>query len=271
VLSIGLATQVWVAGPIMGLCWQLHGRSPHVGAMRLRVMTYNIKYYKTQNDEQDLKAIWTQIAAANPDILLLQDATNSEHGPLGELLRGWSICVFGQYVIASRLPLSNAQVGSISFFGQSHTYLRCQLRAGSRLIDVYNVHLLTPRFGLVSIKNFEGISDLQTETSDRLVQAHELAKDLKADTLPAIVAGDFNAPLQSIVCQTIMQDKKQDAFAAAGRGYGYTYGHSLRFRHSFVRIDHIFADSTLSVIDCWAGKADGSDHRPVIADIALPQ
>jgi endonuclease/exonuclease/phosphatase family metal-dependent hydrolase len=234
-------------------------------------MTYNIKYYKTGHESSELNAIKLEITKAKPDLLLLQDANNAVNGPIGALLRGWNVRALGQYAIASRLPLSDAQLGSISFLGRNHPYLRCQLMVGPQVIRVYSVHLLTPRSGLAAIKHREGISEFELETKVRLVQAQELTDDLKRESSPVILAGDFNAPLQSLVCRTVMHGRLQDAFAAAGRGYGYTYGHSLRLGQSFVRIDHIFVDPRLAVADCWTGDASGSDHRPVIADITIPQ
>jgi len=270
-IAISLVSLIWVAWPIMGFCWPISGRPPDVTAARLRVMTYNIKYYKTRNVDGDLSAIAKQITEAKPDLLLLQDASASLDGRIAELLRGWNVCAFGQYVIASRLPLSESHVGSISFFGHSHSYLRCQLQVGTRFISIYDVHLLTPRSGLAAIRYREGISEFESETRARLVQAGELAEDLQRETLPVIVAGDFNAPLASMVCRRATRGRLLDAFANAGRGYGYTYGHSLKFGKSFVRIDHVFVDPRLGVTDCWAGDASGSDHRPVIADIVIPR
>jgi len=84
------------------------------------------------------------------------------------------------------------------------------------------------------------------------------------------VAGDFNAPVQSIVCRKLMRHGLTDAFSTAGQGYGYSFGHELRLvAHSYVRLDHILASRHWRVERCWTGGADASDHRPVIADLVL--
>ena len=62
----------------------------------------------------------------------------------------------------------------------------------------------------------------------------------------------------------------QDAFGAAGRGYGYTYGHTLRPRWSYMRLDHILFSRDFVALDSRAGSAVGSAHRPVVADLAYP-
>ena len=69
--------------------------------------------------------------------------------------------------------------------------------------------------------------------------------------------------------RTLLALGLRDAFASAGRGYGYTYGHTLRPAFSFLRIDHVLVGPEFEVRDCFVGGDEGSDHRPVIADIAL--
>ena len=59
----------------------------------------------------------------------------------------------------------------------------------------------------------------------------------------------------------------RDAFSSAGWGYGFTHGHSLRPHFSTTRIDHILVSHELGVADCFVGGKEGSDHRPVIADL----
>ena len=61
----------------------------------------------------------------------------------------------------------------------------------------------------------------------------------------------------------------RDAFAAGGRGYGHTHGHSLKPRFSFLRIDHILVSPSLGVRNCYVGSQYASQHRPVIADLLV--
>ena len=62
----------------------------------------------------------------------------------------------------------------------------------------------------------------------------------------------------------------RDAFATAGRGWGHTYGHRMRPRFSFLRIDHVLVSDDVEVVRAFTGGKDASDHRPVIADLRLP-
>lgn len=89
------------------------------------------------------------------------------------------------------------------------------------------------------------------------------------------MAGDFNSPDHSLVCEPLRQAGLTDAFAQGGRGYGYTYGHFLLknrvpyLRASWIRIDHIMASSGLRAQTCWVGTRGASDHRLVVADFVL--
>jgi len=84
-----------------------------------------------------------------------------------------------------------------------------------------------------------------------------------------IVGGDLNAPPASLASRTLTDSGLVDAFAAGGRGYGYTFGHSLRLRRSFLRLDRILVSRHFAVVAAHVGSATGSDHRPVIADLVL--
>jgi endonuclease/exonuclease/phosphatase (EEP) superfamily protein YafD len=83
------------------------------------------------------------------------------------------------------------------------------------------------------------------------------------------VAGDLNAVESSPIVRTLLALGLRDAFSSAGRGYGYSHGHSLRLRHDFLRIDHILVSPQVGVMDSFVGQSNASDHRPVIADLVL--
>ena len=259
-----VACLLWVAGPLMGFCWHTPA-PPAAGGARLRVMTYNV--------DQDLNnaAALQQIEDAHPDLLLVQEAAS---GPPEELvaLHGWHVVgpVHG-CLIASRLPLLDVQVRQLRPAPAWRQYLRCRIRVGARTVTVYDLHLDTPRWGLEALRRegVQGLRDFDAETASRTERAAGVAADLRSERGPIIVAGDLNAPVQSLVCRALTGTGLRDAFSASGRGYGYTYGHRLRVRQSYVRIDHILTSREWRTLACWTGGTDGSDHSPVIADLFL--
>jgi len=260
---------LWVAGPMMGFTWSSPAAAS-AGRPSLRVMTYNIKWSR-----RDLPAVADQIAHADPDLLLLQD----NGGKLFEILRdthpGWSVERVAQYVVATRLPLADvserALVPAAAKDDRVGTALRCRVRLGDVWITVYNVHLITPRSGLGPVREGEsdGVEMLARNSAERLAEAEGLARCVQAEEGPLIVAGDLNAPEPSLVCRQLTSLGLADAFSAAGRGYGYTYGHSLHALYPFLRLDHILMSGEFAAASCRAGGTEGSDHCPVVADLWL--
>ena len=94
-----------------------------------------------------------------------------------------------------------------------------------------------------------------------------LVRGIVASAHPVILAGDLNADEHSPVVRSLLATGLRDAFGSAGLGYGYTYGHDLRPGFSFLRIDHVLVAGSIGVRDCRVGGRDGSEHRPVIADL----
>lgn len=256
----------WTAGPLMGGCWNVSTsmeRSP--GAPHLRVMTYNVKWGRNWD------AARAEIARANPDLLLLQDAGSFPGTDFQSLLPGWSRLSADQYLIASRYPLADQEQVPFPPPDKERGFLLATVRLGDTRVRVGSVHLRTPREGLTAVRERgrDGLQQFQAECAYRLLQARTVATRLRTETGPMVIAGDLNAPVQSMVCQALFHLGLADAFSTASWGYGYTYGHTLRPGLSYMRIDHVLVSPHWHVERCWTGGTEGSDHRPVIADLSL--
>jgi endonuclease/exonuclease/phosphatase family metal-dependent hydrolase len=271
----------WIVGPIMGFTWASRGPvEPAAGGGSLRLMTCNIKYGR-----RDLPALLEDVARFKPDVVLLQDVEHAMSGPLGAFFRDWNVCSQGQFVIASRWPLIKVGMRPAPAQEDLDGYLlRVILQFGGRPIALYNVHLLSPREGLNAMRVArkrpaiftEAIQELQDNVERRVIEARAVAALVRQEPGPVILAGDLNAPDQSLEGQTLREANLHDAFAEGGRGYGYTYGHFLlRSRMpwlpgvSWMRIDHILLSPGLESRRCWTGTDAASDHRPVFADLAV--
>ena len=249
----------------MGFTWSVQG---HREGVRVRVMTYNVQSWVARN----ISAIAAEIAHANPDILCLQDARGALDGQIGVILKDRHVAAFGQYVIASRFPVNGQSVGNIRFDEHPHTYLKAAVDVRGTRVIVASAHFLTSRDALSAFRSVKGwknaVSLIKNDFENRLTQARLLSADLASSRDPVIVTGDFNVPSTSMVFD-VLGSVGRDAFAEGGRGYGYTFGHSLGPRQSFVRIDHILISQHFDAIQAYAGGARGSDHRPMIADLVL--
>ena len=257
------------------------------GASPMRFMTYNIKAYLAKHRPGGFDVLAQEVARHDPDILVMQDAGDfarlRQQQPelAASVFAGRSVHVQGQYIVVSRYPLRDCRPGDLSLPGGGYDYVRCTVTVHGVDVDVVTAHLVSPRHGLAATRRdpAEGIDDWEQNFNDRLAQSQHLAADLRQrrsfapPTRALIVAGDLNAPETSPVIRSLLNLGLRDAFSAGGRGYGYTYGHALEARSaffgSFLRIDHILVSPGIGVAGCFAGGAQASEHRPVIADLLL--
>ncbi|MDQ6627197.1 MAG: endonuclease/exonuclease/phosphatase family protein [Pseudomonadota bacterium] len=269
----------WLAAPVaalaltasvgMGLAW--HPAKPGDGAVR--VMTYNAKVMNAMARPGGVEALAREVARHHPDVVVMQDAGRLMHGRVsgvGPPLFGLpEIYGAGQYVFASRLPLHDCTSGQADTRGEPFHYARCSVGVGPAAFVLVTAHFESPRTGLNAARHegVDGIESWRRNQADRLAQSRGLAQALAGNTGALVLAGDLNAPESSEVVGNLLGIGLRDAFSTAGRGYGYTYGHTLRPAVSFLRIDHILVGPAIGVVDCFAGGDDASDHRPVIADL----
>jgi vancomycin resistance protein VanJ len=115
-------------------------------------------------------------------------------------------------------------------------------------------------------------------------QARLLSDFVDAQTLPVILTGDFNAQHLNR-SHGILTEHLADTWLEAGSGFGNTFpGASTADSPAskrpalfgvdmpkwLVRIDYVFVSDDWQTIDARIGPWDGhSDHRPVIAEVAL--
>jgi endonuclease/exonuclease/phosphatase (EEP) superfamily protein YafD len=252
----------WVLGPLMGFCFAVV-RPSAPPDRRFRVMTYNVKYARG-----DTGAVTNEVLTADPDLLLMQDANRqvTTYPRFAAFLRTRHVEMEGFYLVASRFPLSPLEYRPLG----PDWYVRTRIENASFPIAVYNVHLMTPRDGLKAMRDWseEGFSEIMESARVRLAQVAQLNADLDREVGPVLLAGDLNAPPESLVLRRLKSDRLRDAFSAAGRGYGYTYGHALKPYVSYMRIDHLLFSREFVALDSWVGGRSGSAHRPVVADLA---
>lgn len=271
-LWLPIVCVLWVLGPIMDFSWSLSPTRQAPMGVPLRVMTWNIKY-----GFHDVAPLLEELDRRQPDVVLFQDAIGCLKGPLGEYFKGWEVRSSGQYLIASKYPLSQADVQQLpSSSRKEENFFRCRVRVGDAVVSLYNVHLKTPRRSLNALRKVrhqpltlpDAIDYFDSNVRLRQVQATVLLESLRQERGAVIVAGDLNAPESSLVCGVLREAGLQNAFSKRGVGYGFTYGHFLLknrlpwLKVSWMRIDHIMVNSGIETRNCWAGSGQASDHRP---------
>ena len=131
------------------------------------------------------------------------------------------------------------------------------VRIAGHKVTVFNVHLLPPR-------------DLQYFGEARW-QFADLLDALEREEGPVIVAGDFNFTAQSANASVLKRAGLREVHDLAGWGRGATWPvMSYLRRVPGLRIDHIFLGAGLTCLQATTGEGQGSDHRPVIAELSFP-
>jgi endonuclease/exonuclease/phosphatase (EEP) superfamily protein YafD len=246
------------------------------GGDPLRFMTWNVKAYVALHQSEGFARVAWEVANADPDILVMQDASAiAAHpeaaAPLRAALAGRQVYVEDQYLVASRFPLKDCRPGSLATGDETTEYVRCTVTVRGRDLDVFTAHFLSPREGLNAARGRErgGLEEWQYNVTVRLAQADLLVKGLVQARRPLVVAGDFNADEHSPIVRRLLDLGLRDAWSSAAFGYGYTYGHDLRPGFSFLRIDHVLASPDVGVGSCRTGGSEASQHRPVICELLL--
>ena len=96
----------------------------------------------------------------------------------------------------------------------------------------------------------------------RAAEVEQIAEAVEAETLPVLIAGDFNGTANNWEYHRL-RGGRQDAFFAAGLGSGNTY----RADKPFVRIDYVLADEAWTVTSAEVPVVGFSDHRPVVVQL----
>ena len=151
--------------------------------------------------------------------------------------------------------------------------LRTHLRWDGRELVLYNLHLRS--FGAVKPWEDSTVSLTRPATwapylrlyrgvyAKRGDEAAEIAQRIAAETLPVVVAGDFNSTADNWsyrALRTAGGVGRADAFQRAG---GWRWGRTYHALRPFVRIDYVLADPALAVTSARTTPVTFSDHRPV--------
>ncbi len=215
----------------------------------VKVMTYSV-----MGRNSDYQAIAAVILSQQPDLFFVQETSFAALSPyLTQLYKGETVYhapAHGGF-IAGRFPLTAQQeAGRIPW-----------------------VTAETP-YGPISLWTLHAAKALWQDTQVQLRQIQGLVQDIAATPGMRIVAGDFNTTDKNIPYK-LMRLHLRDAHREAGWGFGFTFPTRARRMGSllpFVRIDYIFySEDFYALRTRTLQESGGSDHLPVVADLAILQ
>ena len=259
-LPLGMAGVV-AAGPVCGFCLPWRGLLPGAGSGRdVRILTCNANAMSGEFEPFE-----KMLDISAPDVIVVQECSDEMFERL-EAIGTWRLKRLRSLCVGSRWPIERvdwlADDGRLGYWGDYA--VRCNMDAPGGPLCVVGVHLETPREGLEELlyHGWYARDAVDHEINRRKAISGKACALIAPDRGRAIVAGDFNLPVESAIYRGDWS-QLANAFGEAGFGLGYT----KRSRWLGIRIDHILAGREWRVRRCWIGPDVGSDHRPLIADL----
>jgi endonuclease/exonuclease/phosphatase (EEP) superfamily protein YafD len=215
------------------------------GWRSVRVMAFN-----TRHESENWRAVADEVVRQDPDIVVLLEISRGKLAIFEALETVWphrADCLdedYCQNVILSKFAFSSSETRS-----QWEGPQMVQVAYGPELGGLTVVGAHTLRFPY---------------SARQLEQMQALGDELAAQRGPLVVAGDFNATPPSFMLRTLLE---RGGLELASRLP--TWPATLGLPQ--IAIDHILVSPGLRLLaPARIGAAAGSDHYPVIAEIAVP-
>ncbi|HYE73599.1 MAG TPA: endonuclease/exonuclease/phosphatase family protein, partial [Blastocatellia bacterium] len=248
VAMVCVVVNAWVVIP-----WLLLSASDRVNPSQpdLRLMSANLLYRNWNHD-----ALLELVKKENPDVLVVQEASEHWQEALKALDQIYpytrfaqksdreSLMLFSRYALAD-LPIKNE---SEADFG----HLRVVLNFNGKTVSLIGLHPTTP----VGDKDFRA----------RNRQFTVVASMVRELSQPVVVIGDFNSTMWSPYFARFVEETK---LVSARKGFGILPTFPTFFPLLMIPIDHCLVSPDIKVLDCRKGSNIGSDHLPLIVDLAL--
>lgn len=246
------------------------------------VMSYNVRLFnlfKWIEREDVSNQIVGFINEQNPDILCIQEFSTSagvdlKVYPHKYILMAGDKIKTGQ-AIFSKFPIINE--GNIVFPNSNNNVIFVDIKKGTEVIRVYNMHLQSIKISPDVTEINDDINVIDQSKSQKLLnriskafkqqqQQAAIFKDHKKECkYPLLICGDMNNSAFSYVYRNI-KGKLKDCFEEAGTGFGATY----KFKYYPARIDYIFADEKMKVKKFESfSKFENSDHYPIMTRLSF--
>jgi endonuclease/exonuclease/phosphatase (EEP) superfamily protein YafD len=274
---LGVTTLITVFG-LMGL--SLHGsHEPAAGQKVLTILTYN----RGENANTSLQPFKNTV---KPDVVVLQDAAFRSRRYVSSL--GYEEFAYGddvgEFTLISRYPVTGKDL--VQHQGKA-VAARFTLDVSGTPVAVYVAHLDTPREPLMALRrgaflwgilgplrskwaekrdSYEGFWDGQIAAAETIITRAE------AETIPCLIAGDFNSPAQGRIHRRLTRTFT-DSHDAAGLGFGYTFPgvtrNPLSLGGPWMRLDKVLGGPGWKAVWSRAEKGRPSQHCAMAAQFAL--
>jgi endonuclease/exonuclease/phosphatase family metal-dependent hydrolase len=268
----------------------------------LRIMSWNVEHFDILNRKthpETKQQMLSLIKGYSPDVACLQEVVGAVEVPnainyMPDIVQraGFSDYHYSyntkidfdqnhHYGIAilSRHPIINRQTISSPPNDYNSIFQYVDIVKDNDTLRVFNIHLQSLRFSNADLKYIDnptlGDKEAVKESKNiiakfkrgfvkRGIQADRIHAEIAKSPYPVIVCGDFNDVPNSYAYSTISQGLR-NAFAEKGSGLGRTFSGIS----PTLRIDNIFADKKMNVLQYTRIAKKMSDHFPIMADVQL--
>lgn len=208
---------------------------------------------------RDAASVHAMLRAERPDVAVFVEVTPRWRDALEPLRAEYPyrwLAPAGGYgtLLVSKLPLLDAQVrdGASGGTPGKAPIVVATVHAGAQSLDLVAVHAtwpMTPRLA-----------------ARRNAQFRTIAEIARSSANPVVVLGDFNVSPFSPHFAELLRDGRLHS-AAEGRGWLPTWPTFAPFFG--LQLDHALVSAGVHVDAVHCGARTGSDHRPLVVDLAL--
>ena len=252
--SVALAVLTLFAAFVLPRAFSDHGGEPASGK-RLRVMTANIEL-----GGADLRGLVDLVRRNRIDVLSVQELTPAAANGLRQL---------GLHEMLPERVLAPAPRSTGGGLYSRYSLRRQpELGGGSTTFEMPRARMRVPSVGPVEMVAVHPNPPVDgSATADWQADLRALPR-ADSDVPLRVLPGDFNATLDHDELREILDSGYVDAADRAGKGLIPTWPTGRRIPPP-VTIDHVLADRRIGVGDVSVHSLDGSDHRPVSAELVL--
>jgi endonuclease/exonuclease/phosphatase (EEP) superfamily protein YafD len=238
---------------LSGLGAPVRGPSPAGTLPALRLFSANVYHANP-----DLGRIGQEIRAAAPDLVALQEV---DPDGAARLQRSGVLARFPYAVtdlrkspsgigLWSRLPVADSQVQDV----HGMAVIKATILVGSHRLRLYSVHTVAP---------------LGDDRVRWRAQLRWVEEEIRRERGPLVVAGDFNATRYHHSFRRLLSERLEDAHERRGTGWATTWPRNRWPLPPLMRLDHVLVSPDIGVRSVREGIGQGSDHRPIIAELVV--
>ncbi|MEG4984190.1 endonuclease/exonuclease/phosphatase family protein [Microcoleus sp. BR0-C5] len=238
----------------------------------IKILSHNVGWYATQS-----QTLVKLIQQQKPDIIFLQEIVKKHTKRTFTWLKADYPYQMGisRVGILSKYPIISSEI--LHLAGHRETQQRAIINFNGEEVVIYNMQATGPwlkiskKFGFIKIPVYK--------YDKRSPEIQDLVQRVERETLPVIVAGDFNMTDETQDYDRV-QKVMQDSFRKSGFGFGFTWPHgwelkflvkrsNWRLNYPVCRIDYIWYSKHWGAKSSSVLEATESDHLPVAAELIL--